>query len=199
MVRTMFPIYPDDYMKLSFQVLVEATFLTSYLPLVGSQSNDFCPVQCSLETVSRIQIELLSYILQEGLSDRGWISYQIMRSGSLEDFAAEHMTITNVLNVLEQGRLGLAMDWAGLAFVPKSVLDYQHLKVIACQVQFYQASFVLMIFDKDWCKGFWYYNYRGISFFDAGQVVIPLEAKCWQKCSILLGVWHMSRKLWEYN
>jgi len=31
-VRTMFPIYPDDYMKLPFQLLLKAIFLTSRLP-----------------------------------------------------------------------------------------------------------------------------------------------------------------------
>ena len=75
--------------------------------------------------MSRIQIGPPSFVLQRRLSERGRINYQITRPESLEDFDYGNMAKTNVLNVLEQDaprRLGLVMDSAGLAFVPKSVL-----------------------------------------------------------------------------
>ena len=52
---------------------------------------------------------------------------------SLKDFAAKHTAKIHILNVLGQDslrKLGPAMDTAGLAFVPKSVVDCQHQKVI---------------------------------------------------------------------
>jgi len=93
--RTMLPIYPDDYIKLSFQVLLKAIFLTTFT--VNRWSERWCLSSSKLvsdrvEDSNWTEFSYKMYYLKEFESQLS--SHE---AWGLIDLAAEHMAKVNFL------------------------------------------------------------------------------------------------------